>query len=318
MTARSEGGFSLLSSDTPVRKTESRSAVTERAPHVRDKINPGRIRTGVFLALVPSIAMGMYNTGYQANLSMSRLGMEQAPGWRGRLLASLQLEYDPASVLDSLCHGMFYFLPLCVVTVVLAWFWETLFVVVRGGHPSEGFLGPALLFTLMLPPPAPLWQAAIGISFGMVFAKEVFGGTGKNFLNPALAGLVFLYFAYPNVIAGDPIWGGIIGYGGTTVFSDIQATGIEALEQLRLTWSDSLFGFVQGPLGGTSALASGLGAVLLIYWRIASWRIMAGILCGLTGTIILSQVLTANGGPVSQCRGIGSSRWEVAASGLCF
>ena len=261
--------------------------VTATSPHVRDSINLRGVMNCVVLALVPSIVLGLYNTGFQANLAMSRLGLETVPGWRGTALAALRFEYNPASILDSLCHGVLFFFPIFVVALVVAWFWEILFAVIRGRRPAEGFLVTALLFTMLLPPAAPLWQVALGISFGIVLAKEVFGGTGKNFLNPALAGTVFLYFAYPNEAAGNPLWTGVAGYGGTTLFSAIHASGMQAIEQAGITGSAAFIGLIPGRLAATSAAASLLGAILLLYRRIASWRVMVGGFLGLIGTSFL-------------------------------
>jgi Na+-transporting NADH:ubiquinone oxidoreductase subunit B len=224
---------------------------------------------------------------------MSRLGLETVPGWRGTALATLQLEYDPSSAMGSLCHGVFLVLPVFAVSLILCWFWEALFAVVRNRRPVEGFLVTALLFTMLLPPEAPLWQAALGISFGTVLAKEVFGGTGKNFLNPALAGIAFLYFAYPNDLAGNPLWTGVAGYGGTTLFSNIHASGTQAIEQAGITARAAFLGLSQGSLSAASPAASLLGAFLLLRRRVASWRIMLGGFLGLLGTLFLLQFLAA-------------------------
>ncbi len=271
---------------------------TNRAPHVRDSINLDGIGNRLILALLPSLTIGIVNTGYQANLALWRSGLEEPPDWRARLLAAVGLGFDPSNVFDSLGHGLLYFLPLFLVTLAVACIWRQVFATLRGRPAAESCLPTVLVFTLLLPPPAPLWQAALGISFGVIFAKEVFGGTGKNFVHPSLAGLVFLYFSYPGVISTGPLWRQLSGYGGTNLFADIQAGGVQTLDAMGPTWWDSWLGLTQGPLGATSALAATLGAALLLAWRTASWRIIAGILGGLIATLSCFQFLSSSAAPL--------------------
>ena len=138
-----------------------------------------------------------------------------------------------------------------------------------------------MLYTLILPASIPLRQVAIGISFGVVIGKEVFGGTGKNFLNPALVGRAFLYFAYPAYISGDAVWTPVDGFSGATALGSSAIDGMSGLLASGLTWSQAFFGQMQGSLGETSTLACLLGAGLLIYTRIASWRIIVAVFAGL-------------------------------------
>ena len=175
-----------------------------------------------------------------------------------------------------LVHGLLYFLPLLLTTLFVAVFWEGVFAIVRRRAMDEGFVLTCLLFTLTLPPGLPLWQAAVGISFGVVVAKQVFGGTGNNFLNPALAGRAFLYFAYPAEISGNGRWIAVDGHTSATSLTLAGDDGLAGIAQSGISWSDALLGAVPGSLGETSILACLFGAVILLVLRLASWRIMLG------------------------------------------
>ncbi len=160
------------------------SGTTDTAPHVRDAIDFKRIMVIVIIALIPCTFMAMWNTGYQTNLVLQSLSITSPPGWRGEIMAVIGC--SPESFIANFVHGALYFLPIYLVVVVVGSVWEGLFNLIRGHEISEAFLVTSLLFTLTLPPTIPLWQAAVGISFGVIFAKEAFGGVGLNFMNPAL------------------------------------------------------------------------------------------------------------------------------------
>jgi len=193
--------------------------VTAGAPHVRDGIDLKRLMIIVVFAATPCFLMAMYMVGHEANAALASLGLQAAEGWRGTLLARLGIGIDPASLWACLWHGALYVLPVYIVTLIAGGFWEVLFALVRNHEINEGFFVTSLLYTLTLPATIPLWQVAIGISFGVVIGKEVFGGTGKNFLNPALAGRAFLYFAYPVQISGDAVWTAVDGFSGATALA---------------------------------------------------------------------------------------------------
>ncbi len=159
----------------------------------------------VVIAATPAALFGMWNTGYQANMAMQGLGLATIEGWRGVLLPLLGAGYDPVSFYDCFLHGALYFLPIYITTMVVGLGWEVLFAGIRNHEVNEGFFVTGFLFALIVPATIPLWQVAVGISFGVIIGKEVFGGTGKNFLNPALVARAFLYFAYPAQISGDAV-----------------------------------------------------------------------------------------------------------------
>ncbi len=253
--------------------------VTRESTHVKDSMDLKRLMMTVVVALVPCIIFAMYNTGMQANLALAKLGQQSAFGWRGDILSSLGVAIDPYSFWASMAHGALYFLPLLIVSYMVGGAWESLFAMVRGHEINEGFLVTGLLFPLILPPTMPWWQAALGVSFGVVVGKEVFGGVGKNFLNPALTGRAFLFFAYPAQISGDAVWVAADGFSGATPLSVGYAGGQAAIES-SFSWMDAFLGFIPGSMGETSTLACLIGAVILIASGVASWRIMASVVIG--------------------------------------
>ncbi len=261
--------------------------VTRSSPHVRDAMDLKRLMIFVVIAVTPCLLVGLYNTGYQANTAIQAMGLAGAEGWRGVTLDLFGIGYDPGSVVGCLFHGLLYWLPVYLVTLAAGGFWEVLFAGVRNHEINEGFLVTSMLFSLTLPPTIPLWQVALGISFGVVIGKEVFGGTGKNFLNPALTGRAFLFFAYPGDMSGDAVWTAVDGFSGATPLATAASGGMSALTQTDITWAQAFLGQMQGSMGETSALACLLGAVFLVYTGIASWRIMTGVLLGMVGTVLL-------------------------------
>jgi Na+-transporting NADH:ubiquinone oxidoreductase subunit B len=252
--------------------------VTKNSSHVRDAIDLKRVMITVWLATFPTMFFGMWNVGFQANTIMAEMGMLAQEGGRGLFIGMLA-GYDPASIWDNLIHGAAYFLPIYMVTFIVGGFWEVLFASVRGHEVNEGFFVTSVLFALCCPPDLPLWMVAVGISFGIVIGKEVFGGTGKNFLNPALTGRAFLYFAYPAYMSGDMVWTAVDGYTGATMLSVAATAGVAALEQ-GTTWMQAFVGTIHGSIGETSTLAILIGAAMLLVMKIASWRIIAGVLIG--------------------------------------
>ena len=252
--------------------------VTKNSSHVRDGIDLKRVMITVWLATFPTMFFGMWNIGFQANTIIAEMGMNGQEGWRG-LFIGLLAGYDANSIWDNIVHGAAYFLPIYITTFVVGGFWEVLFASVRGHEVNEGFFVTSVLFALCCPPDLPLWMVAVGISFGIVIGKEIFGGTGKNFLNPALTGRTFLYFAYPAYMSGDAVWTAVDGYTGATMLSIAAADGMEVLKQ-SASWMDSFIGTIHGSIGETSTLAILIGGAVLLTMRIASWRIVLGTLVG--------------------------------------
>ena len=286
--------------------------VTRGSPHVRDALDLKRVMITVVIAATPAVMAGLWNTGYQANMALAGLGIDAVPGWRGIILSLLGAGADPASVYDSFMHGLMYFLPIYIVTMAAGGFWEVVFAGVRNHEVNEGFLVTSLLYAAILPATTPLWQVALGISFGVVIGKEIFGGTGKNFLNPALTGRAFLYFAYPVQLSGDAVWVPVDGYSGATALGVAAAEGVQGVINSGVTWTQAFLGQIQGSIGETSAAACLLGALILIYTGIASWRIIVAVIAGM----IIPAVLFS---------GIGSNPmfamdwyWHIVLGGFAF
>ncbi len=276
----------------------SPKSVTHNASHVRDGVDLKRVMITVWLAAFPAMFYGMYNVGYQANTAMAAMGLQQAADWHHWIIGLFgSFGYNPDSILGNMWHGAAYFLPIYITTFAVGIAWEILFAVVRGHEVNEGFFVTSILFALIVPPDIPLWQVAMGISFGVVIGKEVFGGTGKNFLNPALTGRAFLFFAYPAQISGDAVWTAVDGFSGATALGLANEGGLQAV-QGSLTWLDAFIGSMQGSIGEVSTLAILLGGALLLWTKIASWRIMLAMTLGMVATSLLFNVIGSETNPM--------------------
>ncbi len=264
------------------------SDVTSGNTHVRDGNDLKRTMTFVVIATFFCVLMAMYNTGYQANLAMEALGTSTIDNWRS--LPMTIFGYSTMNPFSNFMHGALYFLPIYFTTLAIGGIWEVLFATVRGHEVNEGFLVSSMLYTLIMPPDMPLWQVALGISFGIVIGKEVFGGTGKNFLNPALTGRAFLYFAYPASISGDSVWVAVDGYTAATPLGLAADGGLSAVTE-HYSWFQTFMGFEPGCLGETSVFAIMIGAAFLLYTRVASYRIMGGVFAGMVATSLLFNMV---------------------------
>jgi Na+-transporting NADH:ubiquinone oxidoreductase subunit B len=282
------------------------------SPHVRDALDLKRVMIIVVFAVTPCALVGMWNTGFQANTALAAMGMAGLDGWRGVVLPLLGAGYNPQNFYDCFALGLLYFLPIYAVTMAAGGLWEVLFAGIRNHEINEGFFVTSLLYTLVLPATIPLWQVAVGISFGVVIGKEVFGGTGKNFLNPALVGRAFLYFAYPAQISGDAVWTAVDGFSGATALGISATEGMQGVIASGLTWTQAFLGQMQGSLGETSTLACLLGAAFLIFTRIASWRIMVAVFAGLIIPTLIFGGESAN--PMMSM----PWHWHVVVGGFAF
>lgn len=270
--------------------------VTHAASHVRDGIDLKRIMITVWLCTFPAMFFGMYNVGAQALGYMAENGITATGDWRF-FFTDFLIAYNPNSIWDCFIYGAAYFIPIYAVTMIAGGLWEVLFAVKRGHEVNEGFFVTSVLFALTCPPSIPLWQVALGISFGVVLGKEVFGGTGKNFLNPALTGRAFLFFAYPASMSGDSVWTAVDGFSGATALSMAANGGMEAL-QGSLTWFDAFFGNMQGSVGETSSLALLIGGAFLLITGIASWRIVLGVFLGTAAMGLLFNAAGSDTNPM--------------------
>ena len=244
--------------------------ITKVGVHVRDSLDTKRYMTIVILALHPCLFFGIYNSGLQAHKA-----------------AGLSLDLIPV-----ILTGLQLVLPLIIVSYVVGLGWEFLSCIIRGHEVNEGFLVTGLLYPLILPSTMPLWQAAVGITFGVIVGKEVFGGSGRNFLNPALTARAFLFFTYPAQISGE-VWTSILvakdklvdGYSGATALAVAAATeapnsAVQNLLDAGYSLKDLFWGFVPGSIGETSVFCCLLGAGLLLITKVGSWRTMLGCVIG--------------------------------------
>jgi Na+-transporting NADH:ubiquinone oxidoreductase subunit B len=261
--------------------------VTRKDPHLRDSLDLKRLMSTVILALVPPLFFGIYNTGYQSHLASGL----------------------PLTFMSVFLKGLLIVLPVILVSYAVGLFWEVLFASVRKHYISEGFLVTGLLFPLTLPPTIPLWQVAIGISFGVVIGKEIFGGTGRNFLNPALTGRAFLFFAYPAKMTGDTVWTVVSGmkpaavdaFSGATPLAVSAVSGAFNLVESSLTEAGYTFpklflGTYSGSIGGTSTLMCLIGAAILLGTGIASYRIILGGVLGVLAAAYPGYLLSLSAG----------------------
>ena len=195
------------------------------------------------------------------------------------------------SIIDYIIKGVIIFMPILLTSYAVGGLWEVLFAIIRKHEINEGFLVSGLLFPLTLPPTIPLWQVALGISFGIVVGKEVFGGTGKNFLNPALTARAFVYFSYPAYLSGN-VWTSFMsGQSVVSSYSSATPLGIAAntaqpnnamtaISDAGFSLMDCFIGLIPGSVGETSVLLCLVGAAILIGTGVGSWRTMVSCVLG--------------------------------------
>jgi Na+-transporting NADH:ubiquinone oxidoreductase subunit B len=279
------------------------------AVHVRDGMDIKRLMVTVVIALLPCTIWAMVNTGWQQMAADSAHSVAFAAGLKASWQTALGL-------------GALAFLPVYAVTIAVGGLFEAVFATVRKHEINEGFLVTSMLFPLILPPDMPLWMVGVGIAFGVVIGKEIFGGTGMNVLNPALTGRIFLFFAYPSYMSGS-VWrilpesGAVDGVTGATALGELVGHGDVA--QLGYSWSDYFWGFVPGSMGETSAFCCLLGAAFLIFTKVGSWRIMAACVLGLTAMTLLMNALSA-GGSTDAIQGFLAMgpEWHLVLGGFAF
>ena len=246
------------------------NTVTKRGTHVRDCVDLKRVMIMVVLALVPAMLFGIWNTGYQHSLAF---GLDWAFG-------------------DIVLYGLVKVLPLYVVAYLVGLGIEFVSAQIQGHEVNEGYLVSGMLIPLIVPVDVPLWMLAIAVAFAVIIGKEVFGGTGMNIWNPALLTRAFLFFSYPSKMSGDTVWtGGVTrfmnegvayqaGNGLVDGFSGATPLANATLENLQPQLTDMILGTIPGSVGETSVIAILLGAALLLWTGVASWKIMLSSVLG--------------------------------------
>lgn len=282
--------------------------VTQKDAHVRDAIDSKRMMLIVWLALFPAMFYGMYNVGAQSILALGvgdftqNVTQNVANDWHFALANAFGVLSQDAGVFGKMLIGAIFFLPIYLTIFAVGGFWEVLFAMVRKHEINEGFFVTSILLALIVPPTLPLWQAALATTFGVVVAKEVFGGVGKNFMNPALAGRAFLFFAYPAQISGDLVWTAADGFSGATALSQWAVGGQAALKHVAtgetITWMDAFLGNIPGSIGEVSTVALMIGAAIIVFARIASWRIIAGVMIGMASMATVFNLIGSDTNPL--------------------
>lgn len=258
---------------------------TKVGAHVRDSIDLKRVMVTVILALVPALLFGMYNIGYQHFEQQVALNLIESYTFG-----------------EAFLHGLIKVLPMVVVSYGVGLGVEFLFCIIKGHEIEEGFLVSGMLIPLVMPVDLPLWMMAIAVAFAVVIGKEVFGGTGMNIWNPALLARAFAFFAYPTYMSGDKVWvseagASVDGMSGETILGQLKAGSELAMPVsggMEYSVADMFFGFIPGSVGETSVFAILLGAALLLFTGIASWRIMVSGVIGAALTGLLFNAWGAN------------------------
>ena len=235
-----------------------------KGTHIRDAIDLKRTMILVVLSLVPCLLFGMWNIGYQHHLALGMMNV---------------------SVMDNFIFGAIKVLPLILVSYGAGLTTEFVFAIIRKHTINEGFLVSGMLIPLIMPIEVPLWMLAVATIFAVIIGKEVFGGTGMNILNPALTARAFLFFAYPTKMSGDEVWINTSSEKGQTVVDAY--TGATALGDAAAGYQDkipniidSFIGIIPGSVGETSTVACLIGAAILLFTGIGSWRIMTSVFAG--------------------------------------
>src|SRR5690606_10298261 len=245
---------------------------THSGSHIRGADDLKRTMNTVILALVPCLIFGMFNTDYQHYAAINGFPAD----------SSLMEHF---LTWDNFWLGLVTVLPLLIVSYGVGLGIEFLFAVYKGHEVEEGYLVTGMLVPLIVPIDTPLWMLAVAVAFGVVIGKEVFGGTGMNILNPALTIRAFLFFAYPTWMSGDKVWvhGAVERAGTPDAISGETVLGFLAQgvpDEIAWSLSDWFYGFIPGSVGETSTFLILLGALFLIFSKIASWRIMVSAVIG--------------------------------------
>ena len=234
--------------------------------HIHDAIDSKRIMSMVVIALMPAMLFGMYNVGYQNYLAAGTLAS--------------------ASFLEIFCYGFLAVLPKILVSYIVGLGIEFIWAQWKGEEIQEGYLVSGIIIPLILPIGCPLWMLALACAFAVIFAKEIFGGTGMNIFNVAIAARMFLFFSYPSKMTGDTIWvaqNSIFGLGNTLPDGYTAATPLGEIGQgadVTASLQDMILGFIPGSIGETSVIAIAIGAVILLWMGIASWKTMLSVFVG--------------------------------------
>ena len=248
------------------------NTVTKNGTHIRDAIDLKRTMFTVVIAFIPALLFGMWNIGHQHFMAIG----------------------EQTTLMDSFVFGLLKMLPIIIVSYVVGLGLEVLFAQIRGHEVNEGYFVTGMLIPLIVPVDTPLWMLAVAVAFAVIIGKEVFGGTGMNIWNPALLARAFLFFAYPSSMSGEKIWTAglteglktVDGFTGATPLAQMAAEAGDATGSIingigeKLSHLDMFIGTYAGSIGETSTLAILIGAAILLFTGVASWRIMLSVFVG--------------------------------------
>jgi Na+-transporting NADH:ubiquinone oxidoreductase subunit B len=270
----------------------SSHTVTRVAPHVRDANNVQRLWNYFVIASLPAALIGMWSLGHQTNLAIADFQLTEVPGWRAALLQWLGFGFDAHHIGDCFAHGLLYFLPIFLVALLTGAFWEALFASVRDKRVDEGLMVFAWMFALILPATVSMLQVAMGMTFGMVVGKLIFGGSGRYLVNPAVLALVFLLFSYPDMVSFEGAWVPVAEYDQPTVLELVtEEGGLSVVAAVDYQYFNLFIGDRPGSIGSVSSLGALLGALFLVWSGMASWRIMLGSLIGLIAMSLVCNLI---------------------------
>lgn len=273
----------------------------------------GRIIKLQLLAMLPVSIAAVFNSGYQY-LAVLAADPERAGGdFRSQLAASLGASRQDPGFYDFVAAGLAHFMPLLLLALAVGGFWERIIAARRQRPIEAGFVPAALLFTLLLPGAAPFSHVVYGMSFAMILGKGIFGGDGKTFLSPALLGITLVQVSFPSASSAHPLWDGLAGYTGSDAIALFHRGGEAALAQAGIDPWSAFIGVTSGTLGTTSVLAVMLGAALLLYERVISWRLLLAQLIGLGVAATLFNLSAVGTDAISM-----PVHWHLLLGGFAF
>ena len=260
----------------------SSHTVTRTAPHIRDANNVQRMWNYFVVATLPALIIGLWSLGHQTNLALADLHIHNPGGWRAEFLAWSGIGFSPFSVWACFVQGLLFFLPVLLTALLVGAFWEAVFATFRKRPVDEGLLVTAWLLAMILPATVSMYQVALGMSFGIVVGKLIYGGSGRYLVNPALLGLTFLVFSYPHMLFAEGAWVPVLNYDQPTVLELItDEGGLPVVSAVDYSYWHLFFGDRPGSMGGVSTFGALLGGLFLVWSGMASWRVMLGALIGL-------------------------------------
>ncbi len=270
----------------------SSNTVTRSAPHIRDANNVQRLWNYFVFASLPAWLIGLWSLGHQTNLAIADFQLEEVPGWRAWLLSQSGIGFDAFSVMGCFVHGFLYFLPIFLVALLIGALWEAVFATVRKKRLDEGLLAIAWFFALLMPATVPMYQVVLGMTFGIVVGKLIYGGSGRYLVNPALLGVAFLVFSYPALLYSEGAWVPVAGYDQPTVLELVtDEGGLKVIAAVDYSYWQLFFGDRPGAIGAVSPFGALLGALFLVWTGVASRRVMLGALVGLVGMALLANAV---------------------------